>query len=158
VSLDAAQLLEFRTSYIRDRYVAATGAAPAITLSHYNRATKSNLFSDDDLQSIAARLEIDFAEELQGVYDTKETERLSEGDSDADATTSATNVREQALFRLMRAECRQIMMEDPGFVGSIADKDREELFSVWKTAIERDRTFVRTRTSALFASVPIVRL
>lgn len=152
--LTADELLEFRTTYIRDRYV----ASPSVKLSHYNKATNSNFFSDDDLQTIHERIEVDFAEELDGVYDTKYNERIGQGDTEADAVTAATAEQTMAMFRLMRAECRQSMMEDPGFVGSIADHEhRKELFAVWQRAIERDRTFVRLRTSAAFASVPVVR-
>lgn len=155
MSLTSDQLTEFRTVWIRDQYT----ASPRVTLSHYNRANSANFFSDAQLTTINTNIETDYAEELDGVYDMKYTERLSAGDSETTADTTADAERLQAVYRLMRAECRQMMMEDPGFVGSIADeKNRAELFAVWKTAIERDRTFVRVRTSASFASVPVVRL
>jgi hypothetical protein len=156
--LTAPQLLAFRTTDIRDRYVAATGSAPAITLSHYNRATKTNFFSDEDLEALHDRLQVDYAEELAGVYDVKYAERLEEGDTEADAITAATAQKERALFALMRAECRQAMMEDAGFLSYLTPDLAKELFSTWKSAIERDRTFVRTRTSSMFSSVPLVRL
>jgi hypothetical protein len=93
------------------------------------------------------------------VYDTKYNERIASGrHSTAVAATAATDERTQAKYRVMRAEVRQMMMEDPGFVGSIADeKNRAALFDSWKTANNRDRTFARSRSSAPFASLPLVR-
>ena len=154
-NLTADEITEFRTDYIRDKYT----ASPLVTLSHYNRAAKANFFSGAQVEAIHDRIQTDGAEELDGVYDVKYTERLNDGDSDADAVTAATAQEKAALFRLMRAECWQVQMVDPGFVGSISDeKQRAELFKAWATAIERDRSFARTRTSAAFASVPVVRL
>lgn len=151
--LTADDLLEFRTTYIRDKWT-----APATGLSHYNKATKAQFFADADLEAIHDRLQTDFAEELQGVYESKYTERINAGDTDGTAVTEATAERKMALFCLMRAECREMMMEDPGFSGSIADeKNRAALFGTWKEAIARDRTFARTRSSAAFASIPLER-
>jgi len=153
--LTADEILEFRTTYIRDLYT----ASPLVTLSHYNRAVRAAFFSDSDLETIHDRVQTDYAEELLGVYDTKYNERLEFGDTEEDAATAATAEKTMAIFRLMRAECRQIMMEDPGFVGSVADNEqRAAVFANWKAAIERDRTFVRTRTSSAFAGLQVVRL
>jgi hypothetical protein len=154
--LTSDQILRFRTGFIRDRYDAGP---PVVTLSHYNRALRANFFTDEQLQQVCDRLEVDYAEELEGVYDTKHAERQRYGDSDADAVTSATAQREEALFRLMRAECRMLMMEDPGFIGSYTDAEhRKAMIETWRVAIDRDRTFVRGRTSAAFAAVELVRL
>ena len=152
-NLSADELTEFRTQYIRDQWT-----APATGLSHYNRATKSNFFADAVLEAIHDRISTDFAEELLGVYDSKYYERIAAGDEEATATAEATSIRKQALFRLMRAECREMMMEDPGFAGSIADEhNRTALFTSWKEAIARDRTFARTRSTAAFAAIPLER-
>jgi len=148
------ELDELRTVYLRDKYV----ASPLVTYSHYNRAVKANFFSDDDLQLLNSRVETDFAEELGGVYDEKHDERILAGDNESAAATAAAAERNQAKFRVIRAEARQMMMEDPGFVGSIADeKNRAALFASWRDAITRDRTFARVRSTGPFASIPLQR-
>lgn len=153
--LTAGEIDELRTVYLRDKYV----ASPLTALSHYNRAVKASFLSDAQIELIHDRLQTDYAEELESVYDSKYRERLAEGDSDANAISAATAQKKQVLFRLIRAECRQMMMEDPGFVGSIADeKNRAALFAAWKDANGRDRTFARSRGAASFSSIDLVRL
>jgi hypothetical protein len=153
--MDSDAIEEFRTTYIRDKYT----ASPFVALSHYNKATKTVFVDDPSILLLEARVETDYAEELQGVYDTKYDERINAGDIEADAATAATSERTQAKYRVMRAEVRQMMMEDPGFSGSIADaENRSALFASWKEANNRDRTFARSRSSAPFASLPVVRL
>jgi hypothetical protein len=153
--MDSTAIDEFRTTYIRDKYVAGP---PVVALSHYNKATRSVFIDDPSILLLESRIETDYAEELQGVYDTKYNERTATGDDAATAAAAATAERTQAKYRVMRAEVRQMMMEDPGFVGSIADeKNRASLFDSWKAANNRDRTFARSRSSAPFASLPLVR-
>lgn len=145
---------EIRTSYIRDKYT----ASPLVALSNYNRANKANFIDDSALELLHDRLRTDFAEELKGVYDSKYHERISFGDSTSVATTEATAQKKHALFRLIRAEVRLMMMEDPGFRSSFSDKEtRDEIFKAWERAIQRDRTFTRSRSSAALGAVPLVR-
>jgi hypothetical protein len=154
VDFTAPQLDEFRTQYIRDKYT----ASPLVMLSHYNRAIKANFVDDASINAIKARLDVDFAEELQGVWEVKYNERIAFGDSAAAATTSADNEKLQATYRLCRAEIREMMMEDPGFIGSISDEQqRAAIFGTWRDGVQRDRQFVRIRTAAPFSSVPLER-
>ena len=153
--MDSTAIDVFRTTYIRDKYVVGP---PVIALSHYNRAIRAPFIADADILLLEARIENDYAEELDGVYETKYQERSDTGDVLADADTAALDERAQAKYRVMRAEIRQMMMEDPGFVGSIADaENRAALFNSWKEANNRDRTFARSRSSSPFASLPLVR-
>jgi hypothetical protein len=152
--LDAAALDDFRTNWIRDKYATSPSV---VMLSHYNRAVKAAYFSDAQIESIHDRIQTDYAEELQGVYNEKFGERLAAGDSDADAATAAMALKTIALYRLMRAECWEMQMMDPGFVGSIADAEyRSSLFKGWREQIARDRTFTQARTSPSLASVRVV--
>jgi hypothetical protein len=150
------QMDAFRTQYIRDKFTAATGSAPTVALSNYNRSNKAQFVDDATVNAIKARFEIDFAEELQGVFDSKYAERVANGDDDTTATAAATDVRLQAIYRLCRSEVMQMMMNDPGFRGSVADSmERASMFRLWETQIKADRTFVRSRTTGPFASIPV---
>lgn len=150
-----ATMTTFRRDYIRDLVDASV--PPTVYYSSYNRAIHAQFFTDTAVNAIKARVETDYAEQLLNVYNTKYYRRITAGDDPTTADTSATAVLLDATMRLVEAECLEKQMADPGFVGSIADKDeRTALFKIWQDKIEHNRTFERTRSGS-FGSVPLAR-
>lgn len=144
------ELIAFRRQWVRDL------VAGSEKLSDYNRANGAEYLSDEDIQAIKARVELDNASELAALHTDHEANRKALGDSDADATTSADTMRLQAVYRLCRAEVYEMMLVDPGYYSSLSEaKDSAAFYANMRTTITRDRNFVRKRAGS-FASVDIV--
>ena len=149
------ELIDLRTRVLRDRYVAATTSpvAAAIAVSHYNRAVKANYVSDTSIQALKTKVENDREEELLTLYNQKYYERLTQGDSDADAITKATTAQTEALYRLVRAEVLESQIDDAGFQGSIADERlRATMTAQMLDQLQADRTFVFSRAGGYGAA------
>lgn len=146
--LSPAELLELRDAYILDRVDLTSN--PKVYLSHYNRATSAQLFSDTALQSMNSAVENDQREELDRVREAKRVERIRHQDSEADAATAAEAMRKEAKFRLIRSRTRRLMLADPGFTGSIADgRTRVALMEEWRAQIVEDENFARGRQGGM---------
>lgn len=143
------QLLTFRRRYLRD-YVAG-----AEKLSTYNKAYGAEWISDADIQAIKADVERDRAEELARVAEAKYNERISGFDSDADAVTAGNDERLLATYRLVRAECRALMIADDALMRLYGDRARD-LAKLWTDQIRVDRTFEQVRQGSL-SGVRLVR-
>lgn len=143
--LTAGQLTDFRQNWIRDSYT----ASPFEALSEYNRSRKVVFFSDTQLQSIYDRVITEYAEELSVIQYEKENERVNEGDVLATATIVADALREEAIFRLMRARARRMMLDDPGFRATmISGQDRDGATAItktWENQSALDIMWVRSR-------------
>ena len=148
------QIDTIRRRYIRDLAV----ASPAEYLSPFNKARAAQFFTDADLNAFKASVENDFGLELASVYDAKKAERLDAGDTDSAASAIAQDIRDQATFRLVRAECFRLMILDSGFQAAVSDKElRETIIAEMRRQILEDQNFFRTRTSGTFSSVPFLR-
>lgn len=154
-NLTTTQIDDFRQNWIRDLWVTTPTASG---LSEYNRSRKANFFSDQQLQSAHDRIIVDWSEELAAVQYEKQTEREDEGDTEAAAIVIGDNLREQAVFRLMRAWCRRQMLEDPGFRASIAVgiRDPKPIIDLWIAENAADLAWVRSR-SGIFNQIEVER-
>jgi hypothetical protein len=145
----------FRRDYIRD--LVDTSTNPYTYYSNYNRATKTQFFLDAAIDAAKTRVETDYAEELTSSYNAKYYERIGASD---DVTTADTRAQAEVLdatMRLVRAECREMMMTDPGYRASFADTvDRAALFAVWAVEIGHDRTFEKLRSGS-FGAITLAR-
>jgi hypothetical protein len=152
----APQILTLRRQYLRD--LVDTNASPALYLSHYNRATKTQFISDADINAIKARVENDRAEELSALWTEKHNTRLWwKGDSEAAASAAADDLKLQATYRLVTAEVLELFRTDPGVTVNIPDeKQRTAFLEGLNTQITAHRLWVMSRTGP-YASVPIVR-
>lgn len=130
-----------------------------VKLSGWNKATGSTYFSDADLQERIRAIVIDRRSELIAAY----YDKLHEGvwdeqvpQSDADSATYAAYEQLQILYRWLRADCREIMINDPGFQGAVPEHARDKFFKQWNEGIVADKQFARQRLGG-FTSVKRVQ-
>lgn len=139
----APQMLVFRREYILDLAITTPGSEEY--KSYYNLARKENWVSDATINSIKARVERDYADELESV-----TENY--------ATADQAGQLLDATMRLIRCEIREMQMNDSGFMNTIQDgTERGQLIKAWTNQIQSDRHFLRARASAPFSSVQLER-
>lgn len=160
-TLNAAELLVLRREYIRDLVIAYDEGPPvveAVNLSAYNAATGLQWISDATINSVLSRIERDWQRELGSVYDDHYHDRLSYGDTDPTSDTSATSVQLDATMRILRSEIFRMMLNDAGFRGSILDERvRAEVIEYMGDQIAEDFAFMRSRASAPYSGVSLVR-
>lgn len=128
-------------------------------LSWYNKATKSNFFSDGQIEAIDDYVVNEYAEELDGLEREKVAERLAANDGQAAADTSGALSRLLARYRLIRAECWERMLNDPGFRKTLVQESEDtgsDLPKQWAQQISADRMFVMQR-SGVAGMIPLRR-
>lgn len=135
---------------------AMTSLRATVKLSAWNKATSQQYFSDTDINGLLYVLLTDRRSELIAAYYSKLNEGRYEDiqlrQSDLDADVYATREQLSIIYRFLRADCREAMMNDPGFQGTIPDMRQKDFFAQWNGAIMQDRNWGRSRTGG-FASV-----
>lgn len=152
-TLNSTQIDTVRRSWIRDEWDSVLSKGK----SHYNVARKAEFFSDPDLQAFVDYIENEYAEELDGFEQRKRGERLGAyptPDDDVTAADAAEASRGYALYRLLRAEAWEQMVNDPGFRKVFADEEGDTLKAM-RDQIRADRNFVLRRSG--FASLRLKR-
>jgi len=139
----SGQMLVFRREYVGDLAITTPGAEEY--LSYFNLAKHANWRSDTVVNSIKARVERDYADELESLTSQY-------------ATADQSGQLLDATMRLIRAEFREMQMNDSGFLETIADATvRAQLIKAWTNQIHSDRHFLRARAGAPFSSVQLER-
>jgi hypothetical protein len=93
-------------------------ANPKVYLSVYT-VTRSQFVADATIQALNAEIQQDQAEELARVYNAKQIERQAAGDDLTTAQAAGAAVQLQAIYRLLRARVRRLMLRDTVMVQSL---------------------------------------
>jgi hypothetical protein len=139
----SGQLLVFRREYAGDLAIETPGSQEY--LSYFNLARHANWRSDAVINSLKARVERDYADELDSIESMY-------------ATADQAGQLLDATMRLVRAEYREMQINDSGFMETIADSAvRAQLIKAWSVQIQSDRHFMRSRAGAPFSAVRLER-
>jgi len=152
----AGEILTLRSVVWLGDYADTTGAGTYT--SKFNLAYKRNWISDAQLNTLKARVERDYARELESLYDEHDATRQAEGDDAATAATSAAAQKLDAVMKLVMAEVREGQMNDSGWLSTIEDSTvRQQIIDGWSRQIIAARNFLRQRSGAPFSAVQLER-
>lgn len=128
-------------------------------LSRYNLANRRNFVEDSDLQMIVDEIVNDRGELLDGVWYDKFNETRALDSTAAEATEKANITRTNALYDLIEARVKQIMVSDPAFRASMIIPGQAGIDTVKRLIedIERLQTTVQFE-SGDYAFIPMHRL
>lgn len=144
------QITDLRENWIRDEWIDSPTFAG---LSHWNKANRREFFDEEQILALDAYVRTEWKLELQQVWTERFTVRVNAGDVSADATTDADAEQNYARYRLLRAECFERQMNDPGFRKSLAEEP--ETLANMAAQVLKDRNFVMRRKG--IAILPMAR-
>jgi hypothetical protein len=125
-----------------------TPTRATVKLSAQNQATGREYFSNADINGLLKTLLIDRRDDFMAAYYDKLNEGIYSNypQDKINADVYARYVQVQICYRFLRAECRETMLNDPGFQGTVPDHARDKFFQQWNAGIAADRNWARQRT------------
>jgi hypothetical protein len=131
---------------------------PVVTstkLSAYNKATSQQFVDDSSLQAMLYNLLVDKQQLLVNAWNTHYADRIARTDDSPTAEVLATVEQLNVIYRFLRADVRESMVDDPAYQASVPEANRKQWSKDWRTSIIRDRNWGRQRSPG-FASCEVL--